>query len=135
MISRIPSALFMVFILLRAPLHYAALYRATSATLCSLILFHATLRFSTLLCALLRYPHYYKDVRNTLEYFGLISYIYDGTIGYVMSRDVFPLLLVKSHVLSHVMSHVLSYIMSQEKSHVMSQDKSHVKSHSCKSHS
>ena len=32
-----------------------------------------------------------KDVRNTLEYFGLFSYIYDGTIGYVMSLYVFPL--------------------------------------------
>ena len=57
-----------------------------------------------------------KDVRNISEYFGLFSYIYDGTVG-------------------HVLSYVLSHVMSQEKSHVISQDKSHVKSHSCKSHS
>ena len=35
-----------------------------------------------------------KDVRNISEYFGLFSYIYDGTVSHVMS-----------HVLSHIMSH------------------------------
>ena len=69
----------------------------------------------------------------------MVSYIYDGSIGHVLSRYVFPFVKVMSHVmshvLSHVMSHVLSHVMSQEKSHVMSQNKSHVKSHLCKSYS
>ena len=83
-----------------------------------------------------------KGVRNISEYFGLFLYIYNRTIGHVMSRYVFPWLVmshvlshVMSHVLSHVMSYVLSHVMSQEKSHSVSQSKSHIKSHSCKSHS
>ena len=32
-----------------------------------------------------------KDVRNISEYFGLFSYIYDVTAGYVIRRYVFPL--------------------------------------------
>ena len=39
-----------------------------------------------------------KDVRNNSEYFkfGLFSYIYDGTVGHVMSRYVFPLFSYES---------------------------------------
>ena len=35
-----------------------------------------------------------KHVRNISEYFGLFSYIYDGTAGHVMRRYVFPFIYV-----------------------------------------
>ena len=61
-----------------------------------------------------------KDVRNTLKYFGLISYIYKGSNRSCCELICISLIYVVSDVLSHVMSHVLSHVISQEKSHVMS---------------
>ena len=78
-----------------------------------------------------------KDVRNTSEYFGLFSYIYDGTVGHVTSRYVFPF-----HVMSHVFSCYESCIESCYESCIESCYElciescyeSHVESYLCKSH-
>ena len=52
-----------------------------------------------------------KDVRNILEYFGLYSYIYDGTIGHVLSRYVFSLCIESCYE-----SCIESYYESREES-------------------
>ena len=70
-----------------------------------------------------------QDVRNTLEYFGLISCLYNGS-----NRSYHELICISfTLVVSHILSHAVSHVMSQEKSHTMSQSQSHVKSHTCKS--